>query len=98
MKPVAALLLILAASFTVHIALGASEPDRPSGVAAQNWIVINDKLGFVVVSPDTYPAVTPDQQPLLLTPAASGYFMARGAIGWQRLKIVEPLKGPGAAG
>jgi hypothetical protein len=35
---------------------------------------------------------------LLLTPAASGYFMARSAIGWQRLKIVEPLKGPGAAG
>jgi hypothetical protein len=98
MKTVAvALLLILASIVTVH-AVGASESDRPAGVAAQTWIAINDKLGFVVVSPDTYPARTPDQQALLLTPAASGYFMARSAIGWQRLKIVEPLKGPGAAG
>jgi hypothetical protein len=99
MKTVAAaLLLILTSSITVHYAVSASEPDRPKGVAAQNWIAINDKLGFVVVSPDTYPAVTPDQQPLLLTPAASGYFMARSVIGWQRLKIVAPLKGPGPAG
>lgn len=56
------------------------------------------ELGFVVVSPNTYPARTPDLQPLLLTPAASGYFMARSVTGWRRLKIVEPLKGPGAAG
>jgi hypothetical protein len=98
MKTVAALLLILASTVTVHLAVGGSEPDRPVGVAVQNWIAINDKLGFVVVSPETYPAVTADQQPLLLAPAASGYFMARGAVGWQRLKIVEPLKGPGATG
>jgi hypothetical protein len=99
MKTIAVgLLLILTSIVTIHFAAGASESDRPAGVAAQNWIAINDKVGFVVVSPDTYPARTPDQQALLLTPAASGYFMARSAIGWQRLKIVEPLKGPGATG
>jgi hypothetical protein len=48
--------------------------------------------------PDTYPAAQPDKQALLLTPAASGYFMVRSAVGWQRIVIVEPMKGPGATG
>jgi hypothetical protein len=98
MKTIAATLLILGSILAVHFALGAVSAERPAGVAAQNWIAISDKLGFVVMPPDTYPVVTPDKQPLLLTPAASGYFMARSSLGWQRLVIVEPLKGPGAAG
>jgi hypothetical protein len=44
-------------------------------------------------SPDTGVVVSPDKQPLLLAPAVTGYFMARNAHGWQRLVIVEPLKG-----
>jgi hypothetical protein len=98
MKTITATLLILTLIPAVHFALGAAGTDRPAGVAAQNWIAISDKLGFVVIPPDTFPAATPDKQPLLLTPAASGYFMARSSLGWQRLVIVEPLKGPGAAG
>lgn len=86
-------------SFGRKAGLGAAGADRPSGVAAPNWIPINDKLGFVVMPLDTSDKVaSPDKQPLLLTPAASGYFMARSSIGWQRLVIVEPLKGPGATG
>jgi hypothetical protein len=98
MKIIAATFLICASILTIHFAVGAAGIDRPSGVAAPNWIPINDKLGFVVMPPDTYPVVSPDKQPLLLTPAASGYFMARSSLGWQRLVIVQPLKGPGAAG
>jgi hypothetical protein len=96
---VSATFLICASILTIHFAVGAAGgTDRPSGVAAPNWIPINDKLGFVVMPPDTSKVVSPDKQPLLLTPAASGYFMARSSIGWQRLVIVEPLKGPGATG
>jgi hypothetical protein len=98
MKTMTATLLILASILAVHFALGAVSAERPAGVAAQNWIAISDKLGFVVMPPETYPVVTPDKQPLLLAPAASGYFMARSSLGWQRLVIVEPLKGPGATG
>jgi hypothetical protein len=98
MKSVAAVFLICASILTVHFAAGAAATERPSGVAASNWIPINDKLGFVVMSPETYPVATPDKQPLLLTPAASGYFMARSGVVWQRLVIVEPMKGPGGSG
>ena len=98
MKTAAAVSLICAAILTMHFAAGAPAMDRPEGVAASNWIPINDKLGFVTMPPPTYPAATPDKQPLLLTPAASGYFMARSGVGWQRLVIVEPVKGPGASG
>ena len=98
MKIVAAAFLICVSTLTIHFAVGAAEPDRPAGVAASNWIPINDRLGFVVMSPDSSLVTTPDKQPLLLTPAASGYFMARSRVGWQRLVIVEPVKGPGTAG
>jgi hypothetical protein len=98
MKTVAAIFLICASTLAMHFAVGAAGADRPAGVAASIWIPINDKLGFVVVPPSTYAVATPDKQPLLLTPAASGYFMVRSGVGWQRLVIVEPLKGPGASG
>jgi hypothetical protein len=95
MKTVAAVFLICASILTIHFAVAAAGTDRPAGVAAPNWIPINDKLGFVVM---TYAVATHDKQPLLLTPAASGYFMARSGVDWQRLVILEPMKGPGASG
>jgi hypothetical protein len=98
MKTIAAAVLICTSILTIHFAVGAAGTDRPPGIPAPNWIPINDRLGFVVMPPDTYPAGTPDKQPLLLTPAASGYFMARSGVGWRRLVIVEPLKGPGDSG
>jgi hypothetical protein len=98
MKTMAVALLICASILTVHLTAGAAGTDRPAGVAASNWIPVNESLGFVVMSPAIFPAATPDKQALLLTPAASGYFMARTGAGWQRLVIVEPIKGPGATG
>jgi len=98
MKIFIAALLVLTSVLTIHFALGAGSTDRPAGVAAQNWILINDKLGLVLMPSDTPQVAVPDKQPLLLTPVATGYFMARSNIGWRRLVIVEPLKGPGATG
>jgi len=98
MKTIAAAFLICASILTIHFAVGAAGTDRPAGIAAPNWIPINDRLGFVVMPHDTYPVAEPDKQTLLLTPAASGYFMVRTGVSWQRLVIVEPMKGPGAAG
>jgi hypothetical protein len=98
MKNIVAAFLICASTLTIQFATGAAGPDRPAGVEAPNWLPINDRLGFVVVPPAAYPVTTPDKQPLLLTPVASGYFMARSGVGWQRLVIVEPLKGPGDSG
>jgi hypothetical protein len=99
MKAITALLLILASVLAIHFANGAAPPDRPAGVDVQHWIPVSDKMGFVVTTP---PApgrlVTTDRQPLLLAPPAEGYFMVRSGIGWQRIIIQDPLKGPGAKG
>jgi len=94
MKAIAAALLILASV----LALGASGPDRPAGVEERDWIPVSDKMGFVVTTPHMYPLPAMDKQPLLLTPPTEGYFMVRSGIGWQRITIKDPLKGPGASG
>jgi hypothetical protein len=94
MKAITATLLILASALTIHCALGASTPDRPAGVDAQNWIPVSDKIGFVVTTPRIYPLPVMDKQPLLLPPPAEGYFMVRTGNGWQRIIIQDPLKGP----
>jgi hypothetical protein len=100
MKAIAASLLILASALTIHFANGASPPDRPAGVDAGHWIPVSDKMGFVVTTPQAVPGalVSTDRQPLLLTPAAEGYFMVRSGIGWQRIALKDPLKGPGSSG
>jgi hypothetical protein len=100
MKAIAASLLILASVLTIHFALGASSPDRPSGVDARNWIPVSNKMGFVVTTPKGYlgALVTKDRQPLLLAPPAEGYFMVRTGNTWQRLVIQEPIKGPSSSG
>jgi hypothetical protein len=100
MKAIAATLLILASILAIHFANGASSPERPAGVDAQHWIPVSDKMGFVVTTPQSAPGalVKTDRQPLLLAPPAEGYFMVRSGIGWQRITINDPLKGPGASG
>jgi hypothetical protein len=40
----------------------------------------------------------PTGQALFLKPPVGGYFMVKGAGGWTRLVIYEPVKGPGDAG
>jgi hypothetical protein len=98
MKTISAAVLVLVSAFAIHFALGASSPDRPSGVAERDWIPVSDKMGFVVTTPHIYPLPVVDKQPLMLTSPAEGYFMVRTGIGWQRLTIKDPLKGPGTAG
>jgi hypothetical protein len=100
MKAIAASLLILSTVLAIHFANGAPPPDRPAGVDAQHWIPVSDKMGFVVTAPQSVPGalVTTNRQTLLLAPPAEGYFMVRGGIGWQRIIIQDPLKGPGTSG
>jgi hypothetical protein len=98
MKIMAATCLICASILTIHFAVGASSGDRPVGVDARNWIPVSDKMGFVVTTPNMYPGGGGGNQVLLLAPPAEGYFMVRTGNGWQRLVIVEPVKGPGATG
>jgi hypothetical protein len=98
MKAVAASLLILASVLAIHFALGASTPDRPAGVDAQDWIPVTDKMGFVVTTPHAFPMPMPDRQVLFLTAPAEGYFMVHRGNVWQRITIKDPLKGPGTSG
>jgi hypothetical protein len=97
MKAITSVLLVLVSVLAIHFALGASSPDRPAGVDARNWVPVSETLGFVMTSSQTI-APAFDNQPLLLTPATEGYFMIRTSIGWQRLVIKDPLKGPGSSG
>jgi hypothetical protein len=98
MKTIAATLLVLASVLTIHFVLGASGPDRPAGVDAQNWIPVSDKMGFVVTTRRIFPMPMPDRQSLLLAAPAEGYFMVHTGNGWQRIIIQDPIKGPGASG
>ena len=100
MKVIYTAVLIIVSGLAVHLALGASGPDRPAGVDAWHWIPVSDRMGFVVTMSEGYPGalVTTDRQPLLLAPAAEGYFMVRAGDHWQRIIIQNPLKGPGSSG
>lgn len=125
--PIAALLLSLS-----YVAISANPPDRPAGVAAENWVPVSDRLGVVLVGSSGPMASTPEipreipevgsdgklversgpivmppggpgytvlaGQALLLKPPVGGYFMVKGASGWTRLVVFEPIKGPGDAG
>jgi hypothetical protein len=94
MKTLAVMLLVLVSV----AAFGADAPDRPAGVEATNGIAISPTMGFVVIAAKPEPPVVRRGAGALLVPPLAGYFMAKTAAGWQRLIVVEPLKGPGATG
>ena len=98
MKAIYTAVLILVSGLAIHLALGASDPDRPAGVAERDWISVSDKMCFVVTTPHYSPGLGGGDQPLLLTPPTEGYFMVRSGNGWQRIIIQDPLKGPGSSG
>jgi hypothetical protein len=91
--------------------LSASAPDRPAGVPAANWVPVSERLGIVLMSGESpvqsdarapaddrfSPAPAPGQA-LLLKPPVGGYFMVKGASGWTRLVVIEPVKGPADVG
>ncbi|MDQ2638992.1 MAG: hypothetical protein M3Y79_00180 [Pseudomonadota bacterium] len=95
---------IAAAAITSYVAISGDAPDRPAGVAARDWIPVSDSFGIVLaqtVAPVTGSGNAMDTRPnntLLLRPPVGGYFMVKGAGGWTRLVVVEPVKGPGDAG
>src|SRR5436189_268139 len=92
----AALLLV------TSVTLSADPSNRPTGVTAENWVPVTDRLGIVLVPPPAAsgdPVVIPQTALLLpLKPPAGGYFMVKGANGWVRLVVIEPAKGPANAG
>lgn len=97
MRKLIAAALAFASLLVGYVALTAESSDKPSNVAAENWIPISDTVGFVVM-PEKRSGTRIASSALLLEPAAPGYFMAKTAGGWRRLVVVEPIKGPGTAG
>jgi hypothetical protein len=92
-----AVVAIVVVAVTTLVSKGAEAPARPPGVSAQEWIPISDRMGFVIMSRSSVPDVPPPQGPELMPPI-EGYFMLKGSMGWSRIVIVEPVKGPGTAG
>ncbi|MEO6185651.1 MAG: hypothetical protein ABIP38_04725 [Steroidobacteraceae bacterium] len=92
-----------------YVATSADGADRPAGVSAKEWVSISPALGIVLI-PNGAPTVgrvdpstkqmqsPPGGMPLLLKPPVNGYFMVKGASGWSRLVVVEPIKGPADVG
>jgi hypothetical protein len=99
MKRIAyATLAILSLSLVSYTSVAADAQDRPAGVTAANWVPVSNRLGIVLVQSEA-PTPTPiPRTSLLLKPPVHGYYMVKGANGWTRLVIVEPVKGPADVG
>ena len=88
-------------------AIGANSPNRPPGVSADEWAPINDSVGVVLVQ-GMIPTGAQRTQPLragifpnvgaALVSPVSGYLMVKRGNTWQRLVVIDPVKGPGDAG
>jgi hypothetical protein len=95
-------------------AIAADAPSRPPGVSADAWAPISDTVGVVLVTQmsaagEVGALPDPDSQGqrqvprfdaggAILTPPTTGYLMVKRGRIWQRLILIEPLKGPGSAG
>jgi hypothetical protein len=91
-------LSVLLLSLVSYTSLAADVQDRPAGVTAANWVPVSDRLGIVLVQSEAPVATSVPRTSLLLKPPVSGYYMVKGANGWTRLVIVEPVKGPADVG
>src|SRR5688572_6794789 len=109
MKRLIVVAAIAAIATISYVATSADAADRPAGVAAKEWVSISASLGIVLVpseaptvgrvDPDTkLMQMPPGGMPLLLKPPVGGYFMVKGAGGWTRLVVIEPMKGPADVG
>jgi hypothetical protein len=100
MKLLAVLILLIASAFAAQLTSGADDSNRPVEIQPENWIAINENLGFVVVASRGIPAsrsrqlllVPPELLSSALLPPVKGYFMAKGQYGWQRLSMDEPME------
>lgn len=95
-------------------AIAADAPNRPPGVSADAWAPISDTVGVVLVAQmpaagEVGALPEPGSQGqrqvpnvgvggAILIPPATGYLMVKRGGTWQRLILIEPLKGPGTAG
>jgi hypothetical protein len=103
MKALASFMIVLSSVLLASATLAADESDRPAGVAAHNWILISDRLGFVVVKPKDSPILgttsvllaPPESVSAEHMPPKKGYFVIRTPNGWQRLVISEPSERAG---
>ncbi|MGH8220353.1 MAG: hypothetical protein ACREUT_17595 [Steroidobacteraceae bacterium] len=94
---VASTILVFAAIGLASAARRADAPDRPPGVTPSDWVPIDDSFGLVIVHSKGVP-LSGDGTALLLSPPVNGYFVVKRGDRWLRVVIVEPAKGPGAAG
>ena len=93
------------ATFALMQAVGAEAPNRPPGVSADEWTPINDSVGVVLVQgmipvgvqPPARVGTVPMNGAALISPV-SGYLMVKRGRTWQRLVVIDPIKGPGVAG
>lgn len=99
MKVFAASTLLATGALAAHPAVAAEPADRPAGVEERNWIVISDRLGFVVDEQRAIPSAIGSRQILLappesvsaeLMPPAKGYFVVKTQTGWRRVVIAAP--------
>jgi hypothetical protein len=88
-------------------AIGANSPSRPPGVSADEWAPISDTVGVVLVQgmiPMGAQRAQPPRAGILpntgaaLISSVSGYLMVKRGHTWQRLVVIDPVKGPGDAG
>jgi len=98
MKAFVASLVLFATAVGLSSALGAGAPDRPPGVAAEDWVPMGARVGLVIVRSDSSSVGAADRTGLFVQPPVQGYFMVKGRDRWSRLVVIEPLKGPGPAG
>ena len=105
MKRIAYISLAVALLISSLASFSADPSSRPAGVTAEEWVPVNDRLGIVLVQPPARVAgdpasiqLSPTTLLLPLRPPLGGYFMIKGANGWVRLVVIEPIKGPSDAG
>jgi hypothetical protein len=109
-----AAIVVLAGGVGVVVgAVGANAPNRPPGVSAKEWAPISDTMGVVLVDQQLTAMDAPiiaasppagastrnvSSGGAALIAPVSGYLMVKRGTVWQRLLVIDPLKGPGSAG
>jgi hypothetical protein len=95
------LLITLAFIAVVAVAAESGSESRPQGVSSRERIPISETLGLVILPSQPHRESQPAQvnpTALLLAPPANGYFMVKQSGRWQRLVVVEPIRGAGESG
>ena len=99
-KLLAVSILVIASALAAQLTSGADDTGRPADVEPENWIAINENLGFVVVASrgisldrsQQLRLASPQMLSSVMLPPVKGYFVAKGEFGWQRLSMAEPME------